>query len=71
MTILVQVNGHEFELAEGMRRLMIHPRLDQMLNYCVAELLLRNYAAQNQISCTPQELEAARKEFSPPQNNKV
>jgi len=71
MTTLVQVNGYEFELAEGMRRLMINPHRDELLNYCVTELLLRQYAAQNGISYTFQELEAAKEEFSPPEEYKV
>ncbi len=63
MTVLVRVNGNDFDMVEGMRRSMLHPNRDKLLDYCITELLLRQYAAQKNITYTPEELEEGLKEL--------
>ncbi len=63
MTVLVRVNGNDSDLVEAMRRRMLHPNRDQLLDYCITELLLRQYATKNKISYTPSELEAGIREL--------
>lgn len=56
--VLVKVNGDQFELREALRRSMIDDE-KQFLNEFILELLIRQYAAQNNLSNSIEELQVA------------
>ena len=58
---LVAVNDDLFEISEALRRSLVDTK-DQFLNKCIAELLIRQYAKQNNISNSVEELQVAANE---------
>lgn len=63
MATLVTVNGNSFELLETLRRSMLHREEDRFLDFCIEELLIREYAAKNNISNSTEELQVAADEL--------
>ena len=59
--VLVTVNGDSFELREALRRSVINSE-EQHLNEFISELLIRQYAAQHNISNSIEELQVAANE---------
>lgn len=60
-SVLLTVNGDQFDLREALRRSMINGE-DQYLNEFISELLIRQYVAQNNISNSIEELQVAANE---------
>lgn len=56
--VLVKVNGDQFELREALRRSMVDTE-EQFLGEFISELLIRQYAAQNNVSNSTEELQVA------------
>ena len=63
MDILVTVNNDYFELQEALRRSMAHHEEDKFWHNCVEELLIRQYAAVNNITNSVEELQLAADEM--------
>lgn len=59
--VLITVNNDQFELNEALRRSFAASE-EQFLNQCIDELLIRQYAAQNNISNSIEELQVAANE---------
>lgn len=59
--VLVAVNGDSFELREALRRSIIDSE-NEFLGEFISELLIRQYAAQNNISNSIEELQVAANE---------
>lgn len=63
MTILLTVNGNSLDLLEALRRSIIHANEKKFLNTCIDELLIRDYAAKNNITNSTEELQVAADEL--------
>jgi parvulin-like peptidyl-prolyl isomerase len=63
MAVLVNVNGYDYNLPDAIRRSMIHFDSDTLLDHAIEEMLLRQYAAQNNISNSTEELQLAADEL--------
>ena len=59
--VLVMVNRDQFQLREALRRSLVDSE-EHFLNKCIDELLIRQYAAQNNISNSIEELQVAANE---------
>lgn len=59
--VLVTVNGDQFEMREALRRSMVDGE-EKILDEFISELLIRQYAAQNNISNSIEELQVAANE---------
>jgi parvulin-like peptidyl-prolyl isomerase len=62
LDILMTVNGDPFDLREALRRSLTHDE-DKFLDFCIEELLIRQYAAQNGVNNTDEELLVAADEL--------
>lgn len=63
MTILMTVNSSQFDLKEALRRTIVHNKDDKFLDSSIEEMLIRQYAAQNGISNSTEELQLAAEEM--------
>lgn len=61
--VLVTVNGGQFELHEALQRSMFDAEGEGFLELWISELLVRQYADQNNISNSTEELQVAANEF--------
>ena len=62
MTTLLTVNNQSFDAADAIRRSMTH-REDLFLDFCIEELLIKQYAEQENISNSDEELKLAAEEL--------
>lgn len=62
MPVLVTVNNDQYEMREALRRLMVDGD-DGIFGEFISELLIRQYAAQNNISNSTEELQVAANEL--------
>ena len=61
---LLTINGHHYPVEEALRRSMYHSENEnKFTDICIAEILIREYAAQHQISNSVEELQVAMEEI--------
>ncbi len=64
MTVLCQVNGAELDLKEALMRISaLSDPTANLVHHCIEEILIREYAAQNGIANSDEELQVATDEL--------